>query len=102
VVYRDVAYGVVVELDGRAGHANVGSQWRDMSRDNAAALKGKITLRFGYQLVTEPCATAAQVGLALRSRGWARLSDPLRIDLLSLSRIWDQVRELGSVGTSTA
>jgi hypothetical protein len=71
VVYRDVAYGVVVELDGRAGHANVGSQWRDMSRDNAVALEGKITLRFGYQLVTEPCATAAQVGLALRSRGWA-------------------------------
>jgi hypothetical protein len=74
VVYRDVEYvpyGVIVELDGRAGHADVGSQWRDMSRDNAAALEGKVTLRFGYQLVTEPCATAAQVGLALRGRGWA-------------------------------
>jgi hypothetical protein len=74
VVYRDVEYvpyGVIVELDGRAGHADVGSQWRDMSRDNAAALEGKVTLRFGYQLVAEPCATAAQVGLALRGRGWA-------------------------------
>jgi hypothetical protein len=73
VVYRDVEYvpyGVIVELDGRAGHADVGSQWRDMSRDNAAALRGKVTLRFGYQLVNEPCASAAQVGLALRGRGW--------------------------------
>jgi very-short-patch-repair endonuclease len=65
-----VPYGVIVELDGRAGHADVGSQWRDMSRDNAAALQGKVTLRFGYQLVNEPCASAAQVGLALRGRGW--------------------------------
>lgn len=72
-VYRDVEYlpfGVVVELDGRVGHESAAGRWRDMARDNAAVLDGKATLRFGYQLVTSPCATAAQVGTVLTSRGW--------------------------------
>ncbi|WP_328998790.1 type IV toxin-antitoxin system AbiEi family antitoxin domain-containing protein [Kribbella sp. NBC_00709] len=73
VNYRDVEYlphGVIVELDGRAGHADASSTWRDMHRDNAATLHGKTTLRFGYQLVTDPCAAAGQVGAALALRGW--------------------------------
>ncbi|TCO51950.1 hypothetical protein EV646_101946 [Kribbella antiqua] len=74
VIYRDneyLPYGLVVELDGRAGHSDSLSQWRDMSRDNAAALGGKLTLRFGYQLVSQPCVAAAQVAAALRLRGWS-------------------------------
>ncbi|WP_350274214.1 hypothetical protein [Kribbella sp. HUAS MG21] len=73
VVYRDSEYSpydVLVELDGQVGHADPASRWRDMNRDNAAATSGKLTLRFGYQLVSEPCAAAAQVVAALRFRGW--------------------------------
>ncbi|TDW23353.1 type IV toxin-antitoxin system AbiEi family antitoxin domain-containing protein [Kribbella kalugense] len=72
-VYRDaeyVPYDVIVELDGQAGHADVMSRWRDMTRDNAAATSGKVTLRFGYQLVSRPCDAAAQVTATLRYRGW--------------------------------
>jgi hypothetical protein len=73
VVYRDAEYppyGVIVELDGQAGHLDSTSRWRDMARDNAAATTGKLTLRFGYQLVSQPCAAAAQVADALQFRGW--------------------------------
>jgi hypothetical protein len=73
VVYRDVEYspyGLIVELDGLFGHSEALSRWRDLSRDNAAATSGKLTLRFGYQLVSQPCETAAQVVAALRHRGW--------------------------------
>jgi hypothetical protein len=64
-------YAVIVELDGRAGHADVASQWRDMARDNAAALNDKVTLRFGYQLAADPCAAAVQVATVLTLRGWS-------------------------------
>ncbi|WP_344220970.1 hypothetical protein [Kribbella sancticallisti] len=79
LVYRDVEYaqyGVVVELDGQAGHADALSRWRDMSRDNAAAVEDKVTLRFGYQLVSQPCTTAAQVSAVLRRRGWSGATRP--------------------------
>ncbi|MFI5731432.1 hypothetical protein ACIA49_15015 [Kribbella sp. NPDC051587] len=72
-IYRDTEhepYGVVVELDGQVGHLDPISRWRDMSRDNAAATSGKLTLRFGYQLVSRPCEAAAQVAAALQFRGW--------------------------------
>jgi hypothetical protein len=73
VNYRDVEhlpYSLIVELDGRAGHEDTTSSWRDMRRDNAATLQGKTTLRCGYQLVADPCMAAAQVGAALALRGW--------------------------------
>lgn len=73
IVYRDVEYspyGLTIELDGRAGHSDSESRWRDMHRDNSTALSGKQTLRFGYQLVSEPCMAAAQVAIALHRRGW--------------------------------
>lgn len=72
-IYRDndYEYDLVVELDGRVGHEDVGSQWRDMGRDNAALLDGKVTLRFGYQLVADRCSAAAQVAAVLRSHGWS-------------------------------
>jgi hypothetical protein len=79
IVYRDVEYvdyGVVVELDGRAGHENAHSRWRDMARDNAALLAAKPTLRFGYQLVHDPCTAAAQVATVLRFRGCPILPSP--------------------------
>jgi hypothetical protein len=73
VVYRDaeyLPYDVIVELDGQAGHSDSISRWRDMNRDNAATTSGKLTLRFGYQLVGQPCAAAAQVAAALQLAGW--------------------------------
>jgi hypothetical protein len=79
VVYRDVEYSpydVIVELDGRAGHSDSLSRWRDMTRDNSAATSGKLTLRFGYQLAAEPCTAAAQVAAALQLRGWAGTPRP--------------------------
>lgn len=79
VEYRDVEYvpyGMIIELDGRAGHADATSTWRDMHRDNAATLQGKTTLGFGYQLVTDPCATAGQVAAALALRGWTGTPTP--------------------------
>lgn len=73
VVYRDseyTPYDVIVELDGRAGHADSISRWRDMTRDNAAATTGKVTLRFGYQVVSRPCQAASQVAATLHLHGW--------------------------------
>lgn len=70
---RDVlypAYPVVVELDGRLGHAELG-RFRDMDRDNVAGLDGLLTLRYGAgDLWGRPCDIAGQVVAALRQRGW--------------------------------
>ncbi len=66
-------YGVVVELDGRLAHP-VEQQWRDKTRDNAAAVDGQQTLRYGWpQVKWEACATAAEVAGVLRRRGWEGL-----------------------------
>ena len=71
--YRDVGYeefGLLVELDGAAYHG--GNQVvRDMARDNAAATRDQLTLRYGWRDVTlTPCDVAAQVAAVLRRRGW--------------------------------
>lgn len=61
---------VLVELDGRLGHAGDGA-FRDRSRDNGALVEGWVTLRFGWADVTQrPCLVAADVASVLRSRGW--------------------------------
>ncbi|HEX8970356.1 type IV toxin-antitoxin system AbiEi family antitoxin domain-containing protein [Oryzihumus sp.] len=61
---------VLVELDGRLGHVGEGA-FRDRSRDNGALLDGWVTLRFGWQDVTQrPCLVAADVATVLRDRGW--------------------------------
>jgi len=74
---RDVYYEeqhVVVELDGRLGHAGLGA-FRDASRDNAAAVRGDVTLRYGWiDVVTSPCQVAWQVAAVLVSRGWAGIA----------------------------
>lgn len=62
---------LLVELDGRLGHAGSG-KFRDMRRDNAGAEAGLATLRYGYADVSaDPCGVAEQVGLVLRLRGWS-------------------------------
>jgi len=67
-VYR--VYGVVVELDGRLGHGPE-DQWRDKDRDNAAAVDGHPSLRYGWTHIRwHPCATALQVARVLRVHGW--------------------------------
>jgi hypothetical protein len=70
---RNVAFRaqrVVVELDGRLGHDGVGA-FRDMRRDNAAAVRGELTLRYGWADVAgRPCEVAQQLADILRKRGW--------------------------------
>jgi hypothetical protein len=63
-------YLVCVELDGRTAHP-FGERWRDFRRDNAGAVNGIITLRYGWSDITgHPCEAAAQVAGVLRQRGW--------------------------------
>jgi len=67
-VYEE--YGVIVELDGRLAHPRE-NRWKDKARDNAAAVKGKQSLRYGWTDVTQHlCATAAEVAGVLRLYGW--------------------------------
>jgi very-short-patch-repair endonuclease len=63
-------YLVCVELDGVAAHPP-GERWRDTRRDNAGAVQGIITLRYGWRDITRnPCEAAGQVAAVLRQRGW--------------------------------
>ena len=63
-------YDVVVELDGRLGHQGE-NLWRDKTRDNAAAVDGQQTLRYGWeQAKWKACATAVEVAKVLRRHGW--------------------------------
>jgi hypothetical protein len=70
--YEDVryeAYGIVVELDGRAAHPEE-ERWKDAHRDNASAARGLVTLRYSYaDVMHRPCEVAAEVARALRGRG---------------------------------
>lgn len=72
--YRDRLYDgylVAVELDGRSTHP-VEDRWLDISRDNAAAADGILTLRYGWLDVTNhPCQVAAEVARVLAKRGYA-------------------------------
>jgi hypothetical protein len=64
------AYLLCVELDGLTAHPP-GERWRDFRRDNAGAVDGIITLRYGWSDVTgSPCQVAAQVAAVLQQRGW--------------------------------
>jgi hypothetical protein len=71
--YRDNLYsdyGVAVETDGVASHP-VEARWHDIARDNAAAVDGVLTLRYGWSdITTRPCLVAAQVAAVLNGRGW--------------------------------
>jgi hypothetical protein len=64
-------YGVCVELDGTAAHP-ADEQWRDKRRDNANAVRGIVTLRFGLpDLGDRRCETASVVAALLRRHGWS-------------------------------
>jgi hypothetical protein len=62
--FTDVAYepvGLLVELDGRF-HFAPGQRWRDLARDNRAALRSEVTLRYGWlDIISRPCSAAVQV-----------------------------------------
>lgn len=63
-------YGICVELDGTAAHP-ADEQWRDKRRDNANAVSGIVTLRFGLlDLDDHRCQTASDVATLLRQHGW--------------------------------
>lgn len=65
-------FGLVVELDGKLGHSGVRGAHRDMARDNRAAVKGMVTLRFGWNDVRRgPCRVALQIAEVLIQLGWA-------------------------------
>lgn len=74
VVVRDrliERFGIVVEFDGRLGHDDPRGRLRDHRRDNAVALSGRTTLRFGWVDVHhEACESATQIAAILHSRGW--------------------------------
>ncbi|MER7607176.1 hypothetical protein [Nocardioides sp. NPDC127503] len=74
-VERDVtyaAYGLVVELDGRAFHGSAATRDADHARDlDAAAVRGLRTVRLTYgQVLGGPCRTATRIGELLRLGGW--------------------------------
>jgi very-short-patch-repair endonuclease len=69
-------YRTCIELDGKAAHP-VSERWRDIARDNASAVEGLVTLRYGWAEVADrPCQTAAQIAAVLRHRGWTAQPTP--------------------------
>ena len=59
-----------IELDGTAAHP-ADEQWRDKRRDNANAVRGLVTLRFGLlDLGDRRCQTACAVATVLDRQGW--------------------------------
>ncbi|GGU26063.1 type IV toxin-antitoxin system AbiEi family antitoxin domain-containing protein [Nocardioides albus] len=74
-VERDVtyvAYGVVVELDGRAFHGSAAARDADHARDlDAAVTRNLRTVRLTYgQVLGDPCRTATRIGELLGHGGW--------------------------------
>ena len=71
--YLDVrycAYGIIVELDGVVAHS-AESRQRDARRDNANALAGNQTLRYGWVPVAyHPCEVTLDVANLLQQHGW--------------------------------
>lgn len=63
-------FDVTIELDGRL-HLGADRRWRDMRKDNRSALRGELTLRYGwYDVDSRPCIVAAQVVAVLRRQGF--------------------------------
>ncbi len=71
-------FNVLVELDGRV-HLAANRWWRDMAKDNRSALRGELTLRYGWLDVRyQPCEVAAQVLVVLHLRGYRGTMRPCR------------------------
>ncbi|WP_156223758.1 hypothetical protein [Pseudactinotalea suaedae] len=72
---------LLVELDGRVGHAGSG-KFRDMRRDNRAVVDSLATLRCGCADVSgDPCGVAQQVAAVLQVRGWGGVLVPCPVCL---------------------
>ncbi len=89
VVLRDRViepFGLVIEFDGRLGHADPHGQLRDHRRDNAVIASGRRVLRFGWTDVhDQACEAAAQVAGVLHLLGWtgepSKCSPSCRVNL---------------------
>nr|WP_221634531.1 hypothetical protein [Nocardioides luti] len=72
--YRDVeyvAFGLVVELDGRAGHTGWDATGRDADRDLDDHADGREAVRLRWrQVYGTECRTAARLARILQRRGW--------------------------------
>jgi len=79
-VFRDVhyrAFGVVIELDGRADHTHLQDRDRDLDRDLDAAVDGLVTARLGHgQVLGRACLTAVRIGRLLQKHGWSGSPHP--------------------------
>ncbi len=78
-IYHDVRYRdfrTIVELDGRLTHP-FDKRFRDLRRDNAAAVNDERLLRYGWGDVWQrPCEIAAQVASVLIRQGWPGSARP--------------------------
>ncbi|MEO7751853.1 MAG: type IV toxin-antitoxin system AbiEi family antitoxin domain-containing protein [Terracoccus sp.] len=75
--YRDVF--VIVEIDGRAGHAGWRAQQRDGRRDRRNAAGSWLTIRgFWPDVCGGQCAFALELEAIFRSRGWTGRARPCR------------------------
>ena len=64
-------FRLLIELDGKFGHNDGSSTFRDLTRDNVHAGLSLTTFRYGSTDVRgKPCEVAAQVAQALLERGW--------------------------------
>lgn len=74
VIWIDVDYdefATRVELDGRVGHSDAISAFRDRRRDNLGTVGGRWTLRYGHaDVFGSPCLVAAEQAVVLQQRGW--------------------------------
>ncbi|HVK30542.1 MAG TPA: type IV toxin-antitoxin system AbiEi family antitoxin domain-containing protein [Nocardioides sp.] len=79
-LYRDVVYvafGLIVELDGRLHHSGIRNRDRDLERDLDAAVAGRQTVRLGWgQVFGGQCRTAPRIGALLQQRGWTGSTHP--------------------------
>ncbi|MEL4503861.1 hypothetical protein AAEX63_03035 [Luteococcus sp. H138] len=75
---HDLLYdSAIVELDGRLGHADSRSTFRDMERDNESMLEGLPTLRYGHDdCWRRPCEVASQVNQMLQMTGQPTQAHP--------------------------
>ncbi len=72
-------FGILVELDGRL-HLVADRRWRDMAKDNRSALRGELTLRYGwFDVHQNACGVALQVTRVLRQRGFRGHVRPCRV-----------------------
>ncbi len=69
--FEYVAFGVLVEVDGRLGHEQWADRVRDSRRDRALLTANRVTTRlFWPDVAVTPCASARDLSRVLADRGW--------------------------------